>query len=256
MKLIRIAILFGGFLNLALALGYSFQVPFVTALWPWPDGRLSYLFIGSILAAVSASMLWIGWSGELSALPGGTLNIFAIGASSSAYLTWLATQENRPALWPDATVTAAIALASLLAFLWSRRLPLRDTHPTPLPVRISFAVFLTALVLASLSLILRLPIFPWALNPDSSVLFGCIFLGNATYFLHGSLYPRWHNALGQLLSFLAYDLVLIGPFLLLFQTVQPQFMLSLVIYVVVLLCSGAVAFYYLFVNQGTRMWAR
>jgi len=97
---------------------------------------------------------------------------------------------------------------------------------------------------------LRAPIFPWALNPDSSVLFGCIFIGDAFYFLHGLLYPRWHNARGQLLSFLAYDLVLIGPFL--YETVEPDFFLNLVVYITVLVYSGLIAVYFLFVNRQTR----
>jgi hypothetical protein len=102
-------------------------------------------------------------------------------------------------------------------------------------------------------LIARVPtIFPWPLNPDSSVLFGCIFLGDACYFLDGLLVPRWHNARGQLLSFLAYDLVLIVPFLALFSSVKPVHRLSLVLYVAVLLYSGVLAAHYLCVNQTTR----
>jgi hypothetical protein len=98
-----------------------------------------------------------------------------------------------------------------------------------------------------------MPVFPWALNPDSSVIFGCIFIGDAFYFLYGLLYPRWHNAAGQLLSFLAYDLVLIGPFLMLFKTVKPEFMFSLIVYVAVLVYSGGLAVYFLFVNPKTRL---
>jgi hypothetical protein len=74
----------------------------------------------------------------------------------------------------------------------------------------------------------------------------------ASDFLYSLLYPRWHNALGQLLSFLAYDLVLIIPFLLLFKTVKPEYMLNLVVYVAVLIYSGAIAVYFLFVNSQTR----
>ncbi len=96
------------------------------------------------------------------------------------------------------------------------------------------------------------PIFPWKLNPDSSVIFGCIFLGDAFYFLYSLLYPRWHNALGQLLSFLAYDLVLIVPFLILFKTVKPEGMLNLIVYVAVLIYSGAIATWFLFIHPKTR----
>jgi len=130
--------------------------------------------------------------------------------------------------------------------------PLNDSRPIPLLVKVSFGIFITSLILAGSALILHTPIFPWALNPDSSVIFGCIFLGDAFYFLHGLLYPRWHNALGQLLSFLAYDLVLIVPLISLFKTVQPEYRLNLVVYVGVLIYSGALAIYYLFVSPQTR----
>lgn len=97
-------------------------------------------------------------------------------------------------------------------------------------------------------------IFPWPLRPDSSTLFGCIFLGDACYFFYGLLVPRWQNAYGQLLSFLAYDLVLIVPFLELFASVSPERRLSLILYVAVLLYSGMLAIYYLLVNENTRGW--
>jgi hypothetical protein len=122
-------------------------------------------------------------------------------------------------------------------------------------VRLSFGFFVVSLLVAGGALIFRLPIFPWAVKPDSSVLFGSIFVGDAFYFLYGLLHPRWHNALGQLLSFLAYDLVLIAPFLQLFGSVKPQFTVSLAVYVAVLLYSGALAVYYLFLNPATRNWS-
>lgn len=87
------------------------------------------------------------------------------------------------------------------------------------------------------------------------MIFGCIFLGDAFYFLYGLLKPRWHNALGQLLSFLAYDLVLIGPFVLLFRTVKPEHMPSLIVYTVVLVYSGGISIYFLFISKQTRIVA-
>jgi hypothetical protein len=255
MKQIRIAIFVVGWVILALAVGFIFHLPFATGIWPWPDGRLSYLFIGSILAAVSAAALWIGWTGELGALPAGSLNIFVIGVTTFIYFLQLAFQQNRTELLTYAIASLFMAIVSGAAFLWSRRIPLSDSRPTPKLVRVSFGIFIVSLVLAGCTLIFRLPIFPWALNPDSSVIFGCIFLGDAFYFLYGLLYPRWHNALGQLLSFLAYDLVLIVPFLLLFNTVQPSYLLNLVLYVSVLLYSGAIAVYFLFIDPRTRFGA-
>ena len=239
---------------LAVAFGFIFRIPVVTALWPWPDGQLSYLFVGSILAAASAAALWIGWAGEPGVLPAGALNVFVIALGTSVYFFYLAFREGRSALLPYGFISVLSALVSGFTFLWSRRLTNRVSRPTPRPLRISFGIFIAALILAGTALILRAPIFPWALNPDSSVLFGCIFIGDAFYFLHALLYPSWHNARGQLLSFLAYDLVLIGPFLHLISTVEPAFRLNLVVYMIVLTYSGALAIYYLFLNERTRKW--
>ena len=67
MKILRILILFGGLAILALAFGFVLRIPLALSIWPWQDGRYSYLFIGSILAAVSAAAIWIGWTGEVGA---------------------------------------------------------------------------------------------------------------------------------------------------------------------------------------------
>lgn len=251
MKIIRVLVFVGGVIVLALAFGFVFRLHAAISLWPWEDGRYSYLFVGSILAAVSAAMLWIGWTGELGALLAGSLNIFFIAVGTSIYFFELAA-GGRVNLIPFGIVCAVIAMASSIAFWWSRRIPLRESPPTPALVRVSFGIFIAALGLAGGALILGAQIFPWQLNPDSAVVFGCIFLGDAFYFLYGLLRPRWNNALGQLLSFLAYDLVLIVPFIGLFPTVKPQYMPSLVVYTAVLIYSGAVAVYFLFVNSSTR----
>lgn len=252
MKTIRYAAGLGGLAILIIAFGFMFQAQFATQIWPWPDGRYSYLFVGSILAAVSAAMLWVGWTGELGALPAGSLNIFVIALTTFIYFFKLALVDRRGELLPFGVVSVVIALASGAAFLWSRRIPLRESPSTPAFVKFSFGVFIIALVLAGSALILGAQIFPWELNADSAVIFGCIFLGDACYFLYGLLRPRWNNALGQLLSFLAYDLVLIVPFIGLFPTVRPESMLNLVVYTAVLVYSGAVAFYFLFLHPPTK----
>ncbi len=253
MKLLRMTILAGGFFILAWGLGFAFQLPLATATWPWPDGRLSYLFIGSILAAVSAAMLWVGWTGAWGALPAGSLNVLVISLLAGGYFTYLLI-NGRAELLTFVVVSLLVVLASAGAFFWSRRFSLPDERPTPKLVIVSFWIFTAALVLTGGALLLRLPVFPWTVNPDSSVIFGSIFLGDAFYFIYGLWKPRWQNALGQLLSFLAYDLVLIFPFIQLFGTVKPELLLNLTVYVAVLLYSGAVAIYFLFMHRPTRIF--
>jgi hypothetical protein len=251
MKLIRTLTVIGGLFFLVLAFGFIFRVPLALSIWPWEDGRYSYLFIGSILAAVSAAALWIGWTGELGILPAGSLNVFVIASTTSIYFFNLVSQ-GRSDMLVFGLASVLMMLTSGAAFFWSRCLPLTDSRPTPALVRISFGIFIVSLFLAGGALVLRLPVFPWDLNPDSSIVFGCIFLGDAFYFLYGLFRPRWGNAIGQLLSFLAYDLVLIVPFVLLFDIVKPERMLNLIVYTAVLIYSGGLAVYYLLIDPQTR----
>ena len=255
MKLLRGLMFVSGLIVVLFAFGFVFQHPFATSIWPWEDGRYSYLFVGSILAAVSAAMLWIGWTGEFGALPAGALNIFIIALTSSIYFFKLASR-GRTDLTLFGIFSALFAIASLVAFFWSVRIPLKETRPMPKPVKVSFWIFIASLFAAGGSLILGAPIFPWKLNPDSSVIFGCIFLGDAFYFLYGMFRPNWHNALGQLLSFLVYDLVLIFPFIGLISTVETERLVSLIIYIAVLIYSAGLAVYYLVINPPTRFGAQ
>ena len=125
-------------------------------------------------------------------------------------------------------------------------------RPTPGLVRISFWVFVVTLLLAGTALILGMPIFPWDLNPN---FLGCIWLHLfrrcfLLYLCFAS--SRWGNALGQLLSFLAYDLVLIVPFLLLLESVKPWSHAELDHLYCCVLYSGGLAIHYLFLNPQTR----
>src|SRR5574339_227235 len=131
MKFIRYLLLAGGLFSLVLGLGFVFQMPFALSSWPWPDGRLSYLFIGSILAAVSAAALWIGWTNDLGALPAGSLNLFVIELTAAIYFSILIVRDGRSELLVFAVVAFLLALVSGGFFLWSRRLEVNDTRPTP-----------------------------------------------------------------------------------------------------------------------------
>ncbi|MBI3161921.1 MAG: hypothetical protein HYZ23_05400, partial [Chloroflexi bacterium] len=124
MKLLRGLMFVSGLVVLLFAFGFIIQHPFATSIWPWEDGRYSYLFVGSILAAVSAAMLWISWTGEFGALPAGALNIFVIALTTSIYFFKLAS-NGRTDLTPFGVFSALFAIASLIAFFWSARIPLK-----------------------------------------------------------------------------------------------------------------------------------
>ncbi|MBN9386831.1 MAG: hypothetical protein J0I20_02170 [Chloroflexi bacterium] len=250
---LRVVGLLLGLLLAGLAIGFVFQISWVIAIWPWPDTRYSYLFVGSILAAVTVALVWISGSGEWGAIPAGALNVAVIAFTWAIYFLQSSLAGTQTNLLYYSLFFFAGGLLSVIIFFWGRKFPLRNDRPTPRFVLISFGLFTVVLLVAGTALILRVPtIFPWPLQPDSSVLFGLIFLGDAFYFFYGLVVRRWHNAFGQLLSFLVYDLVLIGPFVGLFSSVKPEHMVSLVIYIAVLLYSGLLATYYLVFNRPKR----
>jgi hypothetical protein len=254
-KILRTVLIIVGIASLMLAASFCLQIPWIVQLWPWPDLFSPYVFLGSIIAATAASLLWIGLSGELAAAAGGALHltVFYAGLASSLFL--LSRQAGDQQLFSRALVCAAGALVSLLLVLWFRRYPLQDNRPMPLPVRVSFGVFVAVLVLAGVGILLRLPnVFGWRLHPTTAALLSWFFLGAACYFLYGLLHTGWQNACGQLWAFLAYDLVLIVPYLLHFAHVHPEQLPSLLINTLVLVYSAALAIYYLLVKPSIRSW--
>jgi hypothetical protein len=114
---------------------------------------------------------------------------------------------------------------------------------------------IAALVLAAIlfaagtALVFKADIFQWNLRSETSLIFGFIYLGAAVFFIYGFLQPYWSNAAPQLIGFLAYDIVLIGPFVDRFDEVSGRQLLSLSIYTAVPVLSGALAFYFLFLSD-------
>jgi hypothetical protein len=134
----RVITFLGGALILFSALGFIFQMSFATAVWPWPDGRLSYLFVGSILAAASVAALWIGWAGVWGALPAGALNILVIGLFSAVHFIRLYVAGGSSKLLLYAFISGLMAFVSMAAFFWSQKFHLTDSRPTPRLVSCEF----------------------------------------------------------------------------------------------------------------------
>jgi hypothetical protein len=253
---LRIALTVSGLLGIVVAGGFFAQVTWATTLWPWPVAPLSYAFIASILAAIAIPVLWIAVSGETAAMLGGAANLAVMYAGMFVYVLTIAGDAGEPQLWPYAVVFAVAGAISAVAIARTRHDAWRDPRPTPAPVRRSFAAFAVILTAVGIALICRADIFPWTLPSESSVMFGLVYLGAAVYFLYGVLRPHWANAVGQLAGFLAYDLVLLAPFLEHFGVAQGGNLISLVVYVALVLYSGGLAAYYLFVHEATRVGAQ
>lgn len=252
----RIFLISGGVAVAIVAAAFFIQLPWAVNTWLWPDSRLSYIFIASILAAIAAAMMWIGLSGDTGSLPAGALNIFVMQAGMAGFLFLYSQQTGQPRLLVFAVGTGIFALVALGLFLATFRQPAPAAKRMPRVVRISFGIFVVLLLLAGGALVLKTGgIMPWPLKPESSVMFGWIFLGDAFYFLYAILRPYWTFARAQLWSFLVYDLMLIVPFLDHLKRVSQEWLPSLVFYLLVLVFSGSLAAYYLFVNKPTRIWS-
>lgn len=252
-KFYRTIFILSGSLSFILTFGLCFPVPVVAGILP-PTGSFPlHIFLASFTAAIGASLLWIAFSGEPGTAAGGAIDLAVFYAGLTTYQL-LSPQHDSLRLLVGVCLTLAAAAVSVSVLLRFRRFPIEDSRPTPLTVRISFGVFVVVLLLVGGALLLHIPnVFAWTLNPVSSALVGCFFLGSAGYFLYGLLLPRWHNACGQLWSFLAYDLVLIVPYLLNAATVRPAQLPSFIVNGVILVYSAVLAIYYLLIKKETRI---
>jgi hypothetical protein len=251
--LLRAALIPATLILFVLVGGFLAQVPWATGLWPWPAEPLSYIFIASILAAIAVPVLWIALTGEAAAIRAGALDLTVMYGGMFVYVLTLIGNPHEPRLWPYALAFGLAAAGSAGAFLLARPVPWDDPRSMPQPVRLSFGAFAMVLTGAGVALLVHAGIFPWQLGPETSVMFGLVFLSAATYFTYGALDPHWGNAVGQLAGFLAYDLVLLAPYLEHFNTAHGGPLVSLVIYVAFLVYSGALASYYLFASNATRI---
>ncbi|TCT24105.1 hypothetical protein [Thiobaca trueperi] len=253
---IRLSFLVFGLLVLALSAGFIGGAPVVTQLWPWPDGRLSYLFVASILAAFGVGSLLIAWTRDWrSAAGGGVALLFGFGGMAATLVSLRLHGAPVPIGYPLGYALVAVQGATL--WYWGATHRHADTRKMPALVRLSTWVFAITLLLVGIALTLQAPtIFPWPLNANSSILYGWLFLGLALNYGYVSLGNRWSDAKVSLIGFLAYDLVLIVPFLQHFSRARPEHLTSLTIYTAVLIYSGALAVYYLFFDRHWRLWTR
>lgn len=242
----------GGLAALAGAAGFLLGWRDVTRIWPFLGYGLTPVFLGSILAAIAAPVIWIGLSGEFAALRGGAANLLVTGGGVAAYGLSQSWGDPAGRVQIFAIIHLAVAMVALLLLVTSVRLVWRDDRPTPVLVRIAFGIFGLGLVAVGTALVLRRDVFPWPLDNDTSIVYGIIFLGAAVYFAFGLAWPVWGNAKGQLVGFLAYDLVLAVPFARLWFVAPSA---SLAVYLAVIAGSAALATWYLALSPRYRLWA-
>jgi len=255
MRPIKLILVFVGVIQLVLAAGFFFQKAWATSLWPVPDTRLSYAFIAAILAGGAAPLIWIGLSERFGGLAGYGMSfgVMYAGMALAALMFYLRLQQ--AALLVFALVIGLAAVLCTILYVRTRN-TIQDDRPTPRIVRLAFLVEVVILAGAGLLLLLKVPnTLPWNLSPESSVLYGWVFLGLAFYYLYAILNPQWIHALGPLLGFLVYDLVLFQPLFARFGNLQPEHFRGQVAASVIIIFSAVLGVYYLFINPATRLGA-
>lgn len=255
-KSIRSLLLLVSAVQLLFAIAFYFQIPFVTGLWPLPGTTpLTFIFLASIFAAAAAATFWAAASEQYGALAGIGLDYLMILVPMGIILMQLGGQTGSSSMRMYGIICLLGALFGGWLFIWGARIPLDQSVAVPPLVRWSFVGFVVALLIVSTLLIFKVPnVIPWTITPDLSVIIGWMFFGAMTYFIYGLLRPTWANAAGQLMGFLAYDIVLLVPFLTRISTVPPEFRTGMWIYTAVVLYSGILAVYFLFIHEPTRVW--
>lgn len=245
-------LILAGVIALVIAIGFLFGWRPVVRAWPFLGYGLTPVFLASILAAIAAPNIWIGISGEFAALRGGAANLLVAAGGGAAYCLSLSWGDPAGRVQMFAVILLVVAMAGFILLIATQRVEWIDDRPTPLLVRIAFGIFSVGLIVVGGALGLGYDVFPWPLDHETSVIYGLIFLGSALYFAYGLQRPVWGNAKGQLLGFLAYDLVLIIPFVRLWFGVPT---LSLAVYLAVIVGSAALAIWYLALSPRYRLWA-
>ena len=235
-----------GVVAAALAVGYFVQASWALATWPWAEGRLSNIFMSSMLAAASATLLFIGVTAQRAAAAPGLLHLAIILSGMAGIVGPVSAASSDGRALRFAIAAAVGAIACLVAFPWAQRAPVRDVRPLPRALRAWFVVYIAILLPAGLALLLQVPgVMPWPLKPATSGIYGTIFLAAIASFAYPLVRPSFEYANVGLIGFLAYDVVLLPPMLAHFETVRPELTRSLVLYCLVLAQSGAISVYYL-----------
>jgi hypothetical protein len=243
-----------GLIAILFSIGFSLQKSWAIWIWPLQSGRLSLIFVGSILAAIGVPVVWVGLAEETRAMAGGALNLLVTNAGFLLSMVVYYLRYQQPALLFFGIISGIMVILSARLFINNRHKDFVHDRSVPAFVRISFWVFSAILLITALALLFKRPnTFPWPMSAENSVMYGWVFLGAMCYFVYGAIYPVVSNVRGQLLGFLAYDVVLIFPFIAHFQAVRPEMLASLIIYTTVVCVSGLEALYFLLIHPITRL---
>lgn len=238
------------------ALGIFFLWPGATKLWIWPKTPpLGFVFVAAMLAGAAAPLLWIGLSGQLSAIRAAMLTGMVTNTGIALHLYVKHALPGRERYLPFAALFAFGSILMSAVFAWSKRLPATGDRSIPPIIRWLFLLFSAILLPVGAAMVLEIPhIFPIPLTTDMAAVYGWFLLGSFTYYFYGFWKPSQLNSTGHLLSFLMYDLLMLPSYSKYWAVVAPEFRTSLFVYLTVLITSAILCGYFLLLDPRTRLF--
>jgi hypothetical protein len=212
-RLVRLLCVGIVFIQVPLGFGLYRQWSWMVDAWPLPDARMTFIFYASIVAAIAAPLAWAAWRDELGVLESIGFELMIGAPVVGGYLAWLALDRRDGALGVFAVASLAMGVAAATLWQWARRVDLRDNRPLPTLYRACFVGFCCVLVPVGIALILRRDAFPWRPSPENATIIGLVFLSAALLFAWIAAHPKWAYGEMAMTAFLAYDLVLLVPYL-------------------------------------------
>jgi len=200
--------------QVAAGIGLLRQFDWAIGGWPLPDVRMTYIFLASIAASIAAPCAWVAWRNEPGALRAIGFELMIGVPAVGSYLLWLAADRRDRDLAVTGIAALVFGAVWAMIFWWSRQVPLRDSRPLPRLYRASFIVFGGILTVVGGALALQVEnVFPWTISPETSTVIRIIFISAALLFGWIVAHPEWVYGEMALTGFLAYDLVLLVPYL-------------------------------------------
>ena len=197
-----------------LSIGFFFRAEWAMTAWPWPEAKMSYVFMAAIGAATVGALVWTAISGDVAALAPGAINTTVSMMLGAVYFgqRGIRQDDGEMLIWAASCLVYGILVFRI--YVWSRSQVVLSTMPTPTYLRWSFLGAAAVLGIVGFLAYVQVPhIYPWDVQSGTSSLFGALFLGAASVFVYGLVRPVWAFAAGNLWAFLAYDLILLIPYI-------------------------------------------
>jgi len=221
---------------------------FASDIWPWQEVRLCTFFLGALLAAYGAGCLTVAACGEWTAAVGGSTALAVAFTSFSSQVAFVELSGVPTELVIPAAILGGLGLvAAINLAVIAKAKPVLERAPNSLLIVFRvMAVCIFAVGIALLSGVHGL--LPWALSPQTRLLVGCVLIGFSANYAVTALRGSWAGAQVVLVGLLTYDAMMLMPLLRHFADVAPEYRLTLVINVAVVLLTASLAIYYLFLR--------